>query len=94
MRYYPYASYSIMMIVIITMIATPRMNMRSPTDDPNSGVSQVQRAALGREGFYHGAIDGSVGPATGNALRRYQRDRGLSVTGRIDRSVVEALRLR
>jgi len=59
----------------------------------DSSVSQVQ-AALAREGYYHGAIDGSVGPATRNALRRYQRDRGLEATGRIDRSVIEALRLR
>lgn len=56
-------------------------------------VSGVQ-SALAREGYYDGPIDGSLGPATRNALRRYQRDRGLSVTGRIDRSVVQALGLR
>ena len=58
----------------------------------DSSVSQVQ-AALAREGFYHGAIDGSVGPATRNALRRYQRSHGLDATGRIDRPVLEALGL-
>lgn len=59
----------------------------------DSSVSQVQ-AALAREGYYRGAIDGSLGPATRNALRRYQRDRGLDVTGRVDRPVIEALGLR
>ena len=56
-------------------------------------VREVQ-SALAREGYYDGAIDGTIGPATRNALRRYQRDRGLSVTGRIDRSVIDALRAR
>ncbi len=56
-------------------------------------MSQVQ-AALARGGYYHGAIDGSVGPATRNALRHYQRDRGLEATGQIDRPVIDALRQR
>jgi len=59
----------------------------------DSSVSQVQ-SALAREGYYHGAIDGSVGPATRNALRRYQQNHGLDVTGQIDRPVIEALGLR
>jgi hypothetical protein len=58
----------------------------------DSSVSQVQ-AALAREGYYHGAIDGSIGPATRNALRRYQRNHGLDATGQIDRPVLEALGL-
>ena len=56
-------------------------------------VSDVQ-TALAREGYYDGAIDGDLGPATRHALRRYQRDHGLSVTGNIDRAVTQALRLR
>jgi hypothetical protein len=59
----------------------------------DSSVSQVQ-AALAREGYYRGSIDGSFGPATRNALRRYQRNHGLEVTGQIDGSVIEALGLR
>lgn len=62
-------------------------------DYGDSSVTQVQ-VALARAGYYHGAIDGSVGPETRNALRRFQRDRGLEATGRIDRSVIEALRPR
>jgi hypothetical protein len=58
----------------------------------DSSVTQVQ-AALARAGYYHGAIDGSVGPATRNALRRFQRDRGLEANGQIDRPVIAALRL-
>lgn len=59
----------------------------------DSSVSQVQ-AALARKGYYHGAVDGSLGPATRDALRQYQRNHGLEVTGRIDRSVVAKLAVR
>jgi hypothetical protein len=59
----------------------------------NSRVADVQRA-LAREGYYNGAIDGTIGPATRNALRRYQRAHGLEGTGQIDQAVIEALRLR
>jgi hypothetical protein len=59
----------------------------------DSQVSEVQ-SALAREGYYDGAIDGKLGPGTRNALRRYQRDRGLEVTGGITHGVTQALRLR
>jgi len=61
--------------------------------DIGSRVSEVQRA-LAREGYYDGPIDGRLGNATQKALRRYQRDHGLEVTGGISRGVIEALRLR
>lgn len=59
----------------------------------DSRVTDVQRA-LAREGYYDGAIDGTMGPATRNALRRYQRDHGLKANGQIDHAVIQALRLR
>ncbi len=52
----------------------------------------VQRA-LSRRGFYRGGIDGDVGPSTRAAIRAYQYDRGLQVTGRIDNSLLRSLRL-
>jgi putative peptidoglycan binding protein len=59
----------------------------------DSNISEIQ-SALSREGYYSGAVDGSLGPGTRSALRRYQRDHGLAVTGRIDRAVINALGLR
>jgi len=61
--------------------------------ETGSRVSDVQRA-LAREGYYDGQIDGRLSNATRKALRRYQRDHGLEVTGGISRGVIEALRLR
>jgi hypothetical protein len=59
----------------------------------DSRVSDVQ-SALAREGFYDGAIDGNFGPRTREALRHYQHEHGLQVTGSIDRASIHALRLR
>jgi hypothetical protein len=61
--------------------------------ETGSRVSDVQ-SALSREGYYDGPIDGRLGSATRKALRRYQRDHGLDVTGGINRAVIEALQLR
>lgn len=52
----------------------------------------VQRS-LARRGFYRGAIDGEVGPGTRAAIRSFQYSRGLTVTGRIDSSLLRALGL-
>jgi hypothetical protein len=52
----------------------------------------VQRA-LRRDGYYHGSIDGDIGSGTRAAIRQYQYDHHLEVTGRIDRSLVHSLAL-
>jgi hypothetical protein len=50
----------------------------------------VQRE-LRRRGYYRGSIDGDIGPASRAAIRSYQADRGLRVTGRIDSSLLRSL---
>jgi hypothetical protein len=40
-----------------------------------STVIEVQRR-LARAGYYHGRIDGIMGPQTRRAIRAYERDRG------------------
>ncbi len=50
----------------------------------------VQRE-LRRRGYYRGPIDGDIGPGSRSAIRAYQYDRGLSATGRIDRSLLRSL---
>jgi hypothetical protein len=61
--------------------------------DAGSRLSDVQ-SALAREGYYDGTIDGRLGNATRRALRNFQRDHRLKVTGAVDGAVIEALRLR
>jgi len=92
--YYPYASYSYYDNGYYDDGYAAGDYPQSEYDNADAAinVSEVQ-SALARAGYYDGAIDGSFGPATQNALRRYQRNQGLEVTGRIDRPVLEALGL-
>ncbi len=49
---------------------------------------------LRRRGYYRGSIDGDIGPGSREAIRAYQDDRGLPVTGRIDSSLLRSLGIR
>ena len=55
-----------------------------------SVVTDVQ-SALADAGYYRGEIDGVIGNGTRNAIRRFQRDNGLPVTGRLDQRLLDAL---
>jgi hypothetical protein len=72
---------------------SPQEQHPTETVYDSSRVSQVQ-SALSREGYYSGAIDGRLNANTRAALRNYQRDHHLAVTGNIDRGILEGLRLR
>ena len=47
-------------------------------------VVEVQRRLAGA-GYYHGAIDGILGPQTLRAIRAYERDHNVPAYGVIDR---------
>jgi hypothetical protein len=49
----------------------------------NATVVEVQRR-LARAGYYHGAIDGIMGPQTRRAIRAYERDHNAPAYGVID----------
>lgn len=49
------------------------------------------QARLARMGYYRGYIDGDFGPQTARALRNYQIDYGLPVTGRLDGRTLSSL---
>ena len=57
---------------------------------PDQVIANVQ-ATLQQEGYYHGEVDGMLGPYTREALANYQRHHGLYVTSAIDRPTLEAL---
>jgi peptidoglycan hydrolase-like protein with peptidoglycan-binding domain len=62
---------------------------------PEVQVSTVRRAQslLARAGFYRSAIDGDPGPATEEALLRYQRRQNLVMTGRLDLETLSTMSL-
>ena len=49
--------------------------------------------ALSRRGYYHGPIDGVIGPDGSRAIQRSKQAQGLPATGRIDPNVLSALKL-
>ena len=68
----------------------------APTAPPPPAASRVQQAQarLKAAGFDPGPPDGTLGPKTRDALRRYQRTKGLQVTGELDEPTLDALHLR
>jgi len=57
---------------------------------PDQVTANVQ-ATLQQQGYYHGDVDGLVGPLTRAALADYQRDHGLYETAAIDQPTLESL---
>jgi hypothetical protein len=57
----------------------------------SANIQVLVQEALARRGYYSGQVDGVIGPETRSAIREFQRDNGLSVTGRIDSELMRAL---
>jgi hypothetical protein len=57
---------------------------------PDQVIANVQ-SALQQQGYYHGGVDGLLGPQTRAAIADYQRDRGLYITSAIDQPTLESL---
>jgi peptidoglycan hydrolase-like protein with peptidoglycan-binding domain len=58
---------------------------------PSAAVRDTQQR-LSALGFYNGAVDGVSGPDTRAAVERFQRSRGLAVTGDLNAVTASALR--
>jgi len=52
----------------------------------------VQRV-LARKGYYRGVVDGELGPQSRSAIRAWQADAGLRVTGQLDTPTLRSLAL-
>lgn len=59
-----------------------------------SDLNERVQLSLARKGYYNGEIDGDIGPATRSAIRAYQIDRDLPVSGTIDGSLIRSLGIR
>ncbi len=60
-----------------------------PTEEIIGGVQE----ALAKLGYYHGEVDGLVGPGTQKAIGWFQSVEKLAVTGRIDDPTLQALKI-
>ena len=54
-------------------------NRYDGNSDPRSSATKALQAALARRGYYHGPVDGVLGPQTRNAIRSFQAHQGLPV---------------
>jgi len=57
---------------------------------PDQVIANVQ-ASLQQQGYYHGQVDGLIGPLTRGAIADYQRDHGLYTTSTIDQPTLQSL---
>jgi hypothetical protein len=62
-------------------------------DDRGDDLAIDVQRALRRDGYYRGSIDGDIGSGTRGAIRQYQYDHHLEVSGRIDRALLHSLSL-
>jgi hypothetical protein len=56
-----------------------------------SDLAMSVQTKLTDDGYYHGQIDGVLGPSSLEAIRQFQSDHGLAVTGKIDPKLLDAL---
>ncbi len=60
----------------------------------NGSVVITVQSRLARAGYYHGPIDGVMGPATSYAIRAYERNHGLRVDGVISGQLMRNMGVR
>ena len=74
--------------------AQPRISAPKPAQShPPAVLVRAIQEELVKRGYYHGAADGAPGPATQTAIRAFQRDAGLPISGMIDERLLSELRL-
>ena len=60
---------------------------------PSQGITIAVQKELSQLGYYHGPVDGLIGPQTESAIRWFQSVDKLPVTGQIDDATLNALRI-
>jgi len=73
-----------------TILTATRTTAGHPTDDNVVAAVQQRLAELG---YYHGVIDGVVGPQTRTAINAYKANHGLVVDGTISRPLLDRMGL-
>ena len=78
---YPYSGYS------------NRYSYYTPTYSYSGSTVAAVQQRLGRLGYYHGSVDGVIGPQTRNAIAAFQSRNGMAVDGTINRPLLNSLGL-
>jgi len=64
-----------------------------PTYGYSGSVVAAVQQRLGRLGYYHGVVDGVIGPQTRGAIAAFESRNGLAVDGTISRPLLDSLGL-
>ena len=65
----------------------------TPTYGYNASMVAAVQRRLGQLGYYHGVVDGVIGPQTRGAIATFESRNGLVVDGRITRPLINTLGL-
>jgi hypothetical protein len=76
-----------------TRSVVPREYLGGGYSSSYGGTDAAVQSELARRGYYHGPIDGDIGPGSSRAIARFQADHGLPVTGSITSSLLRSLGL-
>jgi hypothetical protein len=78
---YPYSSYN------------NYYSYYTPTYGYNGSMVAAVQRRLGRLGYYHGVVDGIIGPQTRSAIAAFESRNGMAVDGTISRPLLDTLGL-
>jgi len=78
---YPYSGY------------TNNYSYYTPTYGYNASMVAAVQRRLGQLGYYHGMVDGVIGPQTSGAIAAFESRNGLGVDGTISRPLLNTLGL-
>ncbi|MSO71299.1 MAG: peptidoglycan-binding protein [Alphaproteobacteria bacterium] len=74
--------------------ALPRISApHAPAPYPPPEMVRNIQSELARRGYYSGAVDGKTGPTTRAAVRAFQQDAGVPLTGALDERLLSEVRL-
>ena len=65
----------------------------TPTYGYNASMVAAVQRRLGQLGYYHGVVDGVIGPQTRSAIAAFESRNGLAVDGTISRPLLDSLGL-
>jgi Putative peptidoglycan binding domain len=65
----------------------------TPTYGYNASMVVAVQRRLGQLGYYHGVVDGVIGPQTSGAIAAFESRNGLAVDGTISRPLLDSLGL-
>jgi hypothetical protein len=65
----------------------------TPTYGYNASMVAAVQRRLGQLGYYHGVVDGVIGPQTRGAIAAFESRNGMAVDGMIDRPLLNSLGL-